>query len=418
MTSISTPNAAEALERSLAHVDDLRSRSPWYRERLAKVGPITSWDDFRNLPFTTKRELSEHHDRFRCVPHNAIAEHVSTSGTTGRAVSFMLSNADVDRLARNERYALGLAGITASDTVMITTTLDKRFMAGLAYWLGLRAIGAGVVRSGPGDARGKWETVVECGVSTLIAVPSFLLAMLREWEKHGLRADRTAIQRVVCIGEPIASTFGKPNLLAQRIADQCGFSLHGTYAGTEMATACTEREPFEGHVVPTELLHVEVVDEQGAPVPEGGIGEVVATPFGVEAMPLLRFRTGDICAWRMGTNEAGTPAMLLGPVLGRKEQRLKLKGTTLFPAQVTDAMNALPEPPEFVMVCVKDEYGGDELEILVDAEGAALGRLREHLRAALRVSPRLTTLPRQAIATMKWPPGARKPHFFIDRRDI
>lgn len=135
-------------------------------------------------------------------------------------------------------------------------------------------------------------------------------------------------------------------------------------------------------------------------------------------MPLLRFRTGDICAWRMGTNEAGTPAMLLGPVLGRKEQRLKLKGTTLFPAQVTDAMNALPEPPEFVMVCVKDEYGGDELEILVDAEGAALGRLREHLRAALRVSPRLTTLPRQAIATMKWPPGARKPHFFIDRRDI
>lgn len=418
MSTIDTAFQAQALERLRAHVADLRERSPWYREKLAGTGPIGSWDDFHRLPFTTKQELSEHTAHFLSAPRSAIAEHVSTSGTTGRPVNFAMSTADVERLGRNERYALGLAGITAADTVMITTTLDKRFMAGLAYWLGLRAIGAGVVRSGPGDPRGKWETAMDCGVTTLIAVPSFLLAMLREWEKHGLRADQTAVTRVVCIGEPIATTFGEPNLLARRIADHCGWGLHGTYASTEMATACTERLPFGGHTVPAGLMHVEVVDTEGRQVPEGGTGEVVATPFGAEAMPLLRFRTGDICTWRTGTGADGSPAMLLGPVLGRKEQRLKLKGTTLFPAQVTDAMNALPDPPEFVMVCVKDELGSDDLEILVDAEGPALAHLREHLRGALRVAPRLTSLPLSAIHTLKWPPGARKPLLFIDRRDV
>lgn len=409
-------STAEPLERLRAHVADLMARSPWYREKLTGIGDLRSWDDLRRLPFTTKQDLSENTARFLSVPRGAIAEHVSTSGTTGKAVNFALSAADVDRLARNERHGLATAGITAADTVMITTTLDKRFMAGLAYWLGLRAIGAGVVRSGPGDPLGKWEAAIDCGVTSLIAVPSFILAMLREWEKHGLHPERTAIRRVVCIGEPIASDIGVPNLLAQRIAEHCDWSLHGTYASTEMATACTEAEPFMGHVVPADLMHVEVVDEHGQPVPEGAVGEVVATPLGMEAMPLLRFRTGDICSWRKGTDAHGGPCLLLGPVLGRKEQRLKLKGTTLFPAQVVDAMNALPEPPEFVMVCVQDELGGDDLEILVDAEGPALGHLREHLRAALRVAPRLTTLPRQAIGTLKWPPGSRKPVLFIDRR--
>ncbi|MBX2972604.1 MAG: AMP-binding protein [Flavobacteriales bacterium] len=413
-----THTSPQGIERLRAHVADLLERSPWYREKLAGIDPasIRSPEDIARLPFTTKQDLSEHHGRFLCVPRQAIAEHVFTSGTTGRPVPIALSAADVERLARNEQNALGTAGITAADTVQITTTLDKLFMAGLAYWLGLRAIGAATVRSGPGHPEGQWRTAMECGTTALIVVPSFLLRMLEEWERLGLAAHRTAITRAVCIGEPIANTFGEPNLLARRIMERYGIALHSTYASTEMATACTEAAPFAGHVVPAELMHIEVVDEEGRPVPEGQAGEVVATPFGIEAMPLLRFRTGDICSWRMGADTNGIPAKLLGPVLGRKEQRLKLKGTTLFPAHVTDTMNAMDAPPEFVMVCVKDEFGGDDLEILVDLEGPALAQLRDRLRAALRVVPRLTTLPRSAIDTLKWPPGSRKPVLFIDRR--
>jgi phenylacetate-CoA ligase len=415
MSDLHPSFAAQSLERLLAHAEDLRARSPWYRERLAAAGSVRTADDFTRLPFTTKQELSEHHRRFLSVPRSEIAEHVFTSGTTGRPVPFALSAADVDRLGANERLSLSMAGITAADTVQITTTLDKRFMAGLAYWLGLRAIGAGAVRSGPGNAEGQWETAMECGTTTLIGVPSFLLRMLREWEKRGLRAEQTGITRAICIGEPIASGFSAPNLLAQRIMGLSGWSLHGTYASTEMATACTEREPCAGHVVPPGLMHIEVVDDEGRPVPEGEAGEAVATPFGVEAMPLLRFRTGDVCAWRMGTDASGHQAVLLGPVLGRKEHRMKVKGTTLWPQQVIDALNAESEIEGFAVVRERDEHGGDALRVLAAAPASALQDLGDRLAGRLRVRPAVEAISRSELDKLIHDPRQRKPMIVIDR---
>ena len=407
--------AAQSLERLQAHVEDLRARSPWYRERLAAAGSVRTADDFTRLPFTTKQEVSEHHRRFLSVPRSDIAEHVFTSGTTGRPVPFALSAADVDRLGSNERQSLATAGITGTDTVQITTTLDKRFMAGLAYWLGLRAIGAGTVRSGPGNAEGQWETAMECGTTALIVVPSFLLRMLREWEKRGLRAEQTGITRAICIGEPIASGFGAPNLLAQRIREHCRWSLHGTYASTEMATACTENEPFAGHVVPHDLMHIEVVDDEGRPVPEGEAGEVVATPFRVEAMPLLRFRTGDVCAWRQVTDSSGQQAMLIGPVLGRKEQRMKVKGTTLWPQQVIDALNAEADLEGFAVVRERDELGGDALRVLAAAPAPVLHDLGDRLADRLRVRPVVEAISRSELDKLIHDPRQRKPMIVIDR---
>lgn len=404
-----------ALERLRAHVADLRVRSPWYRELLASVGGLRTWDDFARLPFTTKQQLSEHAARFLSVPRSAVAEHVFTSGTTGKPLLFALTAADVERLGHNEQASLAAAGITSADTVQITTTLDKRFMAGLAYWLGLRAIGAGTVRSGPGNAEGQWETAVECGTTSLIVVPSFLLRMLREWEQRGLRVDRTAITRAVCIGEPIATDFGQANLLAKRIAELCPFQLHGTYASTEMATACTEARPFAGHVVPSELMHIEVVDGEGRAVPEGEAGEVVATPIGVEGMPLLRFRTGDVCAWRMGADAGGKPAMLLGPVLGRKEQRMKVKGTTLWPQQIIDALNAEAALEGFAIVRERDEHGGDRVRVLAAASDAELRSVADRLADRLRVRPEVESITREALNRLINDPRQRKPAIVIDR---
>lgn len=417
MSDARTLAEQRSLERLRAHVADLRSRSPWYREQLAGIDPasITALSDARRLPFTSKQQLSERTGLFRCVPPSRVAEHVFTSGTTGKPLAFALSSADVDRLARNEATSLATAGITAADTVQITTTLDKRFMAGLAYWLGLRAIGAGTVRCGPGNAESQYETAVECGTTALIIVPSYLLRLLREWEQRGLRVDRTLITRAICIGEPTSSAFGAPNLLAQRIAELCSFQLHGTYASTEMATACTEAAPFAGHVVPDELMHIEVLDERGDPVPEGEAGEVVATPFGVEAMPLLRFRTGDVCAWRWGNDGLGQPAKLLGPVLGRKEQRLKVKGTTLWPQQIIDALNAEPGLEGFAIVRERDEHGGDRVRVLAAATDHELKAVADRLADRLRVRPEVEGITRDALNRLINDPRQRKPAIVIDR---
>jgi len=240
--------------------------------------------------------------------------------------------------------------------------------------------------------------------------------MLEHAKTHGIDPAASGVRKAICIGEPIRGVPGEWNNLGTRIKDQWNIELLGTYASTEMATACTERVEGGGHVVQPQLALVEVLDEHDRPVADGQAGEVVATPFHVSAMPLLRYRTGDICTWHRAPLRGTGSGAHLGPVLGRMQQRLKVRGTTLFPAQVLDTIHAMPAIPNFVVVCTTDELGGDELEILVDLEMEDAERMREHLRGLLRVAPRVTPLPAAAIEALKWPKDGRKPHLFIDRR--
>lgn len=412
-----SPNEALMLERLRAHVADIKARSPWYVGKLDQVEPadIRSREDLARLPFTTKQDLTAHNTAFRCVPPHRIVDHVATSGSTSRPVPFVLSESDLDRLARNEAASMALAGVTTDDVVQMTTTLDKRFMAGLAYWLGLRRIGAGVVRTGPGNVQGQWDSIEQNGVSVLIVVPSFLLRMLQEHHRTKGGPPPAHLRKAICIGEPITAPDGGPNRLAQRILELAPMELHGTYASTEMATALTEAVPFGGHVVPHDLIMVEVLDEAGRPVPEGQVGEVVATPWGVEAMPLLRFRTGDLCSWRSEEQADGSRRQLLGPVLGRLEQRMKVKGTTLFPQQIMDALHAESGIDHFVILRETDDLGSDQVRILVPDTTTDLEGLTTRLRDRLRVAPLLATATIKEIDQLRSAPRNRKPTPFIDR---
>ncbi len=403
------------------HVARLADRSPHYRrlfhELGLKPGDIRGVADLHRLPFTRNTDLETAGDALLCVDRRAVIDHVTTSGTTGKPLALLLDEPDLERLTANEHNSLLMAGVTRDDVVQLMTTLDRRFMAGLAYFLGTRALGAGLVRVGPGAAALQWDSIHRFGTTVLVAVPSFLLKLIDHARAHGIDPARSTVRKAVCIGEPIHGPDGSWNNLGRRLKAAWGIELLGTYASTEMATACTETREGAGHAVQPQLMLVEVLDEHDRPVAHGQAGEVVVTPFHVSAMPLLRYRTGDICVRYDGAMDGGGGGLHLGPVLGRRQQRLKVRGTTLFPAQVLDAINAMPVIPTFVVVCTTDELGGDDLEVLIDLEGDALEACREHLRSTLRVAPRITTLPGAAIETLKWPRDSRKPQLFIDRRE-
>ncbi|MCB0790848.1 MAG: AMP-binding protein [Flavobacteriales bacterium] len=401
-----------------AHFARLRDRSTYYAEALSGIDPesIRNVEDILGLPFTTNADLESRNVDFLAVSRERVIDHVTTSGTTGRPVAVMLSEADLERLTANEANSLRMAGVTARDVVQLMTTIDRRFMAGLAYYLGARALGAGVVRVGPGAASLQWDSILRFGTTTLITVPSFLVRLLEHARQQGIDPASTSVRKAVCIGEPIHDAEGRWNSLAQRIKADWDIDLLGTYASTEMATACTERWEGSGHAVQPRLALFEVLDEKDRPVPDGGTGEVVVTPFHVEAMPLLRYRTGDICAWRSKPFSGEGQGMWLGPVLGRKQQRMKVKGTTLYPAQVIDGMASLSTIPNFVVICTSDELGHDDLEILASVEDDEVEHLRNELRDRLRVAPRITPVAHAAIEAMKWPKDSRKPQLFIDRR--
>ena len=266
--------SAEELHRNQlamlrAHVADVAKRSPFYgpllKERALDANDLRTLEDIRSFPFTTHTDIATCNPQFVCVPPKAVIDRVSTSGSTGAPVPFVLSEGDLQRLAANEANSLASVGITADDIAQITTTLDSRFMAGIAYYSGLRALGAGIVRMGPGKVAEQWHTMRQSGTTGLIAVPSFVLRLLDHAERHGIDPADTAVRRIICIGEPTATRIGEPNLLAQRICSRWNVALHSTYASTEMATASTEMRPATGHAVQPQLLFVEVLDEWDRP---------------------------------------------------------------------------------------------------------------------------------------------------------
>ncbi len=397
------------------HAEDLAQRSPFYRDRLTQRGSATDGAiDITALPFTTKDDLARDNAAFLSVDRSRIIDHTATSGSLGAPVPLLLTERDLQRLAANERNSLMMAGVSANDTVQVMTTMDRRFMAGLAYFLGLREIGAGIVRSGPGAIAQQWELIRSCGTTAIIVVPSFILRLLDHARENGIDPNSTSVRKAICIGEPIRNSVSERNQLGRSIGEQWNIELFSTYASTEMATACTEMRPGSGHIVQQQLLRVEVIGEDDRPVADGGIGEVTVTPFHVEGMPLLRFRTGDVCTWHEGELPDGSFGQWLGPVLGRAQQRMKVKGTTIFPAHVIDVMHGERTITNFVILRERDQLGMDQLRILVNST-TDLAEAEARIGERLNVRPTLVTASDAEIDAIKQPAGSRKPSLFIDR---
>ena len=408
-----------------AHVRDLAARSPHYKQAFKQKGidpaTVRSLDDLPSLPFTTKDDLARDHAAFLSVPRRAVIDNVATSGSLGAPVPLLLTERDLQRLAENEHNSLVTAGVTPDDVVQVITTLNKRFMAGMAYFLGLRELGAGIVRSGPGAVPQQWELIRSCGTTVLLVVPSFLLKMLDHAEQVGIDPNASGVRKAICIGEAIRDQHGKWNALGTRIRERWDIELLGTYASTEMATACTESHPGSGQHVQARMILVEVIDDNGRQVASGESGEVVVTPFHVEGMPLLRFRTGDVCTWHEGELPDGSYGQWLGPVVGRTQQRMKIKGTTLFPSHVIDVIHSEAAISNFVVIRERDDFGMDNLRILLNLRAVRSGALAGELEdIATRIAERLNVRPEVTLATdreidrLKHPAGSRKPILFID----
>lgn len=399
------------------------ARSPFYRDRFAalQINPqhIQTLRDLQRLGTVNKNDLFMHNEAFLCIPKTEIREYVTTSGTLGDPVWIGLTENDLKRLGKNEAYSYALAGLTDRDLIQLTTTLDKRFMAGLAYWLGAREAKIGVVRTGPGIPELQWDTIRRMGSTVLVAVPSFLLKMVEYAVREGFNPNDMPVRKAICIGEPIRNADLTPNALAQRIREQWNIQLFGTYAGTEMATAFTECSAGAGGHLNPELIIAECLDEEGNPVPDGEPGEITVTTLGVEGMPLIRFRTGDVARIHTGTCACGRQTPRIGPVEGRKQQMIKYRGTTLYPPAIFDLLNGLSQVETYVVELRQNEIGTDEIVIraaLKQAPDDFEKALKDKFRAKLRVAPRVQFEEAEIINRLRWPEGCRKARLLIDLR--
>jgi phenylacetate-CoA ligase len=401
----------------------LEAQSPFYqklfKENDIQISDIQTLEDLQKIPTTSKNDIQQNNDDFFCVSQTQIVDYSTTSGTLGDPVTFGLSENDMERIAYNEAISLACAGIQKGDVVQMITTIDKRFIAGLAYLLGLRKMGASVIRMGPGIPELQWDSIFRYKPKYLITVPSFLLKMIDYAEKHGIDYKNSSVIGAVCIGESIKNQDFSDNILSQKIKEKWNIKLFSTYASTEMSTAFTECEfQIGGHQHP-ELIITEILDEEENPVKEGESGELTITTLGVEALPLLRFKTGDLVKAHYEPCECGRNTMRLGPVVGRKQQMIKYKGTTLYPPAMNDILNDFDGILCYQIVIQSNEIGLDEIIIKLSTERddeSFEGEVRDHFRAKLRVSPKIEIVAFDVLSKTVFNPNSRKPITFVDLR--
>ena len=402
----------------------LSENSPYYKALFQKedinINDVNSIEDLQKIPVTSKTDLQQYNDDFFCVPMHKIIDYATTSGTLGSPVTFGLTDEDLERLAYNEAISFACAGIQEGDVVQLMTTMDRRFMAGLAYFLGLRKLKAGVIRVGAGIPELQWDSILKYKPKYLIAVPSFLLKMIEYAEHNNIDYNNSSIEGVVCIGESLRNQDFSPSILAEKITDKWKVNLFSTYASTEMSTAFTECEAFSGGHHHPELIITEILDDNDNPVADGESGELTITTLGVEGMPLLRFKTGDIVKLHQEPCKCGRNTQRIGPVVGRKQHMIKYKGTTLYPPAMHDLLNYFESVQNHVIEISTNDLGTDEILIKIASSKPSdelLSEIKDHFRAKLRVTPKVEFVPSDLLNKIIFTPMSRKPITFIDKRN-
>lgn len=411
--------AAQQLALLRNHVQQAM-HSAFYKEKFAKLGispaGITSLADLHSLPLTSRQDLDGASHLFQAVADENIVDLALTSGTTGVPVQVPYTRNDLTRLAFNEAIAFWGAGVRPKDRFLVCVTLDRCFIAGLAYYNGLVELGAAAIRSGSGQPARQWQLIKQLRPAGLIGVPTFLLHMARWGREHGYAPQDMGITSLITIGEPIRRPDFSLTVLGEELTRAWNAPIHVSYGATELETGISECEQGHGGHIHPELTLVEIIDDQGNQVADGEPGELVVTPLGVEGFPLIRFRTGDITRLYREPCPCGWQTPRIGPIEGRIAQRLKVRGTTIYPDIIFQTLQEV-SAIEAAYIEVRAAYDlADEIKVVVGTCHSLEAREVEALlQAQLRV--RLTVEIKDLEIVQKTMATANKPRKFFDLRE-
>ena len=418
---LSREEIAEKSLRALRnHIRHVKECSGYYRTVLDGITPDDLADSttIAALPCTTREELAAHSSRFLGVAAPMVVETVITGGTGGAPLPFIFTASDLDRIAYNQALHFHAAGITDRDRVLLLLSLDRYALDGMAHYRGSVMAGANVMRVGIG------ATVTEelrhklrfFRPTVLIGNPSLLRAGALACRENGIDTAGSPVTKLLCTNEGVYTRDLAHNAMAQSIAEFWGAEVFSLYASTETAVAygdCPEHRGLHAH---PELVYTEIVDDGGKPVPDGTVGELVATPLGVEGVPLLRYRTGDMTFKVSGSCSCGRNSCRIGPILGRKSQLFSCNGAVIYPLPLTNALDAVEEVKDYLIIIDNDTGQTDSVTIQVAAPPAALQKIAAAVHEATGVY--LQTLVSNIPTIHSLRKGSSKKLQILDRREL
>jgi phenylacetate-CoA ligase len=319
----------ETVEHAYEHVD-------FYRRRLDEAGvapaDIGGIEDISRLPMTTKEDFTdEYPDGLFAVDDAAIRRYHASSGTTGKPKIVAYTDADMDLWRRAMARSLTAAGVTPDDIVQNAYGYGL-FTGGLGFHEGAEELGAAVLPTSSGGTQRQVELATDLGTDVLASTPSYALYFAEKAREMGHDPSELALSTVTYGAE----TCTEP--MRASIESRLGATGINNYGlseiiGPGVAAECHEAQ--DGLHVWEDLFFPEVVDPAtGEPLDPGEEGELVLTPLTKEALPVLRYRTGDLTALEYDTCECGRTMVRMENVTGRSDDLLIVRGVNLYPSEI------------------------------------------------------------------------------------
>ncbi len=372
------------------------SRSRFYRRKLRDAGvhpsDLRSLEDVRRIPLTGKEELRElqlrnvregrlPYDGLLCVPEGEVATCVGTTGTTGIPLIVPLTLRDASMYHGGEvcHRAYIAVGLKPGDIVQNAFNHSFWFTSASLVDLACRAPSYPTVylTSHIGNSRLQLKLIQELKPRAFSSTPSYCLYLAELAREQGLDPRELSVEILLLAGEPGASI---PSF-RRRIEDAWRAKAYDIYGLVEMGWIGGECWAQSGIHVAEDMFLAEVVDpDTGEPVGEGEEGSLVLTHLKREAMPLLRYDTRDIVRASFEPCECGRTHMrLLGGIIGRATEQLKIKGLAVYPSQIAEVLNRIPEcTGHFLIVVGKD--GKEILDTCTVRVEVKRGLVSEELR--------------------------------------
>lgn len=415
----------ELQERKLRQlVDNVYRSSQFYRKRFKEAGvkpeDIKSLEDITKLPFTYKKDLRDNYPtNMFCVPLNQIVRFHVSSGTTGKPTVVGYTRGDVDCWTTSLARALTACGLGRGDVMQVSYGYGL-FTGGLGLHYGAEEIGASVIPMGVGNTERQIELMVDLHATAIACTPSYLLHMNEVARKMNIDIKENTDLKVAVLGaEPWSLETRK------RIEDTMGIKAYDIYGTSEMSGPLfTECEEQNGIHVWADHFLLEVIDKNGDPVKEGQRGELVITTLSKEALPLLRYRVGDITILNNKECECGRTHPRIMRILGRSDDMLIIRGINVFPSQVESVLMAIPEVGEHFQIVAERRGELDDLTIRVEVTKAGfsdkvadLMKLEKKIQYELKKVLQLQTKV-ELVETGTLPRSQGKSQKVIDKRKI
>jgi len=303
---------------------------------------------------------------------------------------------------------------------ILLVTCDNLFIAGIAYYSGLIKSKASVLRVGPQNTIRHFDLIRKLRPTGIVAVPSFIVQMLSVAQENKIEPEELGIKKIILIGDSIRNYDFGSNALGTIIEKKFGKICYSTYGITEAQLSFCECSEFQGLHSHPDLVFVEIMDDEGNSLPDGEPGELVLTPFQIEGMPLIRYKTGDVTFKISDACKCGRNSVRIGPILGRKQQKLKFKGVTLYPKTIENALFQVKDVKNYQ---IEVHTGDDETDNILVRIGSYSNDesfrmlVNDMLKAKARVTPRIEIAHPKEIEKRLFESGNRKPVTFKDMRN-